>query len=408
MKQKRALIIGINYAPEISGSAPYTSGLAEFLIDLGFKVEAYVGIPHYPEWKVPKAFKYRLRYLEKNNDVRVVHHRHYVPRRQTTVRRVFWEASYLFNVIIRIPRRPDIVFCSVPNLAAGILGVLYSKIFRIPLLVVVQDLVSQGFVGTGLSNREVVAKVVLKIERFILNNSDRVLIASRGFRNSLLRIGIEENKILDFPNWSRINKSSLSKSQARSLFNLSESKFIMLHTGNLGLKQDLLSLERIAKNLKDDVNFLLLVVGDGNQKQKILDASRKYVNLVYLTPVSDDQYPHLLAAADVLLVVEKSEVADMSLPSKLTSYLASERPILGICNRNSATAREIQRSKSGMTLDSINSDTITQVIKMLREQPWICKQFGSSALRFAQKELSSSSAKKRLSKYLATLQIDFR
>ena len=36
------LVIGINYSPEPTGSAPYTSGLAEMLVEYGNNVEALV------------------------------------------------------------------------------------------------------------------------------------------------------------------------------------------------------------------------------------------------------------------------------------------------------------------------------------------------------------------------------
>jgi glycosyltransferase involved in cell wall biosynthesis len=45
----------------------------------------------------------------------------------------------------------------------------------------------------------------------------------------------------------------------------------------------------------------------------------------------------LLSAADLLLVNERSTQMEMSLPSKLTSYLYSERPVLAAVPRGGAT-----------------------------------------------------------------------
>jgi glycosyltransferase involved in cell wall biosynthesis len=44
-----------------------------------------------------------------------------------------------------------------------------------------------------------------------------------------------------------------------------------------------------------------------------------------------------LSAADLLLVNERSTQMEMSLPSKLTSYLYSERPVLAAVPRGGAT-----------------------------------------------------------------------
>jgi glycosyltransferase involved in cell wall biosynthesis len=53
--------------------------------------------------------------------------------------------------------------------------------------------------------------------------------------------------------------------------------------------------------------------------------------------VSDEDYSALLSAADLLLVNERSTQMEMSLPSKLTSYLYSQRPVLAAVPRGGAT-----------------------------------------------------------------------
>jgi glycosyltransferase involved in cell wall biosynthesis len=53
--------------------------------------------------------------------------------------------------------------------------------------------------------------------------------------------------------------------------------------------------------------------------------------------VSDGDYSALLSAADLLLVNERSTQMEMSLPSKLTSYLYSERPVIAAVPRGGAT-----------------------------------------------------------------------
>ena len=44
-------IVGINFAPEVTGIGPYTFGLARGLSERGFTVSVHTGIPHYPQWR---------------------------------------------------------------------------------------------------------------------------------------------------------------------------------------------------------------------------------------------------------------------------------------------------------------------------------------------------------------------
>jgi glycosyltransferase involved in cell wall biosynthesis len=60
-------------------------------------------------------------------------------------------------------------------------------------------------------------------------------------------------------------------------------------------------------------------------------------NISVMAAVSDEDYSALLSAADLLLVNERTTQMEMSLPSKLTSYLYSERPVLAAVPRGGAT-----------------------------------------------------------------------
>src|SRR4051812_48443361 len=61
---KHVLVVGINYAPEPTGIAPYTTGLAEHLAQTAASVEVFTGLPHYPSWDVPRAYRRWLRRRE--------------------------------------------------------------------------------------------------------------------------------------------------------------------------------------------------------------------------------------------------------------------------------------------------------------------------------------------------------
>src|SRR5947209_16109543 len=87
---KHVLVVGINYAPEPTGIAPYTTGLAEHLAESAASVEVLTGVPHYPSWDVPAAYRRRLRRTEIADGVRVRRLKHYVPRTQTAARRALY------------------------------------------------------------------------------------------------------------------------------------------------------------------------------------------------------------------------------------------------------------------------------------------------------------------------------
>ena len=50
-------VLGLNFAPEPTGIAPYTTGLAGFLADAGHRVHVVTGQPHYPQWFLAEGYQ---------------------------------------------------------------------------------------------------------------------------------------------------------------------------------------------------------------------------------------------------------------------------------------------------------------------------------------------------------------
>ena len=66
----KILIIGVNYAPETSGIAPYTSAMAEGLQAAGHEVSIITGIPHYPQWSNYTNFRGLTRVEQRDENLR--------------------------------------------------------------------------------------------------------------------------------------------------------------------------------------------------------------------------------------------------------------------------------------------------------------------------------------------------
>src|SRR3954451_12275115 len=61
---KHVLVVGINYAPEPFGIAPYTTGMAEHLAARGASVTVLTGLPHYPTGQVEARYLVKRRHVE--------------------------------------------------------------------------------------------------------------------------------------------------------------------------------------------------------------------------------------------------------------------------------------------------------------------------------------------------------
>src|SRR5260370_13872285 len=79
----RLLVLGINYAPEKTAVAPFTTGLCEHLSAEGHEVSVITAFPYYPEWKTWEGYRGHWFQDERINNVAIRRVLHYLPNPAT-------------------------------------------------------------------------------------------------------------------------------------------------------------------------------------------------------------------------------------------------------------------------------------------------------------------------------------
>lgn len=320
------LVVGINYAPEPTGIAPYTTGVAEHLAGRARSVTVLTGVPHYPWWNVPPPYRWMLRCskqsrMDNSAGLTVRRLRHLVPRRQTALRRAAYEFSFLANAwSVRIRCAPDVVVAVTPSLGGAVAGARIARRYGAKLLVVVQDLMAKAATESGISGGRRVAASTARLEGYALRRADRVAIVSESFREPVRGYGVAAERITLLPNWTHIAPVTLRAPQARRELGWPVEPFTVVHTGNIGLKQDLGNVVDAARLMRDEPGFRFVIVGDGSQRDAVRAGAAGLPNVSFVDPLDDASYPKALAAADLLVLNERPGVQETSLPSKLTSY----------------------------------------------------------------------------------------
>src|SRR5437879_10545442 len=157
MPSRHLLIFGIYYAPEPTGVAVNTTGIAEGLRACGRDVTVVTGIPHFPWWQARPA-----PVGESGDGMTVIRRRHYVPSRSSVVRRAAYELSWLGSCLpVLVPRRRfHAAVGVVPSLGGAFLAAAAARRYRIPHLLMFQDLVGKCAHQTGFPAAEWVGDLV--------------------------------------------------------------------------------------------------------------------------------------------------------------------------------------------------------------------------------------------------------
>jgi len=403
---RRILIAGINYQPEKSGIAPYTTELAEHLVRQGHEVVVLTAMPSYPAWKVFEEYRGALRHRRVEHGVEVRRFRHYLPARQSAVLRAGYEFTYLAHALSHGPlgRAPDLVLGVVPSLGGGVLAKLEAARYRRPYGLIVQDLMGPATTQSGISGGSAVAGATRFVEGWVARGAAGVAVISEGFRGYLERLGVNPDRIVHLPNWSHLRPVTESREQSRSRMGWLPGEQIVLHTGNMGLKQGLENLLEVARRAAiESPRSRFILLGDGNQRPTLENMARSIARVEFLDLVDDDVYPNVLAAADVLVVNERAGVADMSLPSKLTSYFAAGRAVVVAVPSGSATALEAVRAKAALVVPAEDPGAFVAALLRLANHPDLATQLAANGVRYAADELTPAACLARADAFIETM-----
>jgi colanic acid biosynthesis glycosyl transferase WcaI len=393
MKPLGVLITSSYYWPEGAGTAPYLTGLAEYLSSRRHEVVVATTFAHYPDWR--SSAKGRFMLSEVRAGVTVRRRAHFVPRRQSAAQRALYEATLLASGVtaLGLRRRPDVVIGTCPSLAAGILARIASTAYRVPYGLIFQDLMGLAASQSGVTGGDRVASAVRTAELAIARRAEGVAIIAESFRPYFEAGGVTPESIVRLRNWTRRVHPQETREETRVRLGWPPDELVCLHGGNMGQKQDLGNILDAAALLNRE-RIRIVLAGDGNDRARLqADARRRHLANVQFMPMQEPgRWEDLMQASDVLLVNQRASVADMSLPSKLTSYFAAGRPVVAAVSPDSETATELLGSGTGVVVAPDRPDLLLGTIHRLAADPSLPDRLGSAGRRYARTALSAEHA----------------
>lgn len=347
----RVLFVALNYAPEIVGCGKYTSELAEDLAQRGHQVEVVTAPPYYPAWRIPDGYS-GARWRKETLQGVVVHRTPlYVPQTPKGVRRLAHLASFAAAALppaVSVGRRlrPDIVFAVAPTLAASLSAILAAKIAGAKGWLHIQDFEVDAAFELGLMKGATSKRMALGFERWLLSTYDRVSTISPAMLKRLIEKGVDRTRVRELRNWVDIERTPAFPTTAttyRQTLAIPADHTVVLYSGNMAAKQGIEALADVAKRLLSHAAPITMVLcGEGPARPALEAACAGLPNVRFLPLQPLDQLPELLATADIHLLPQRPEAADLVLPSKLTGMLASARPVVAMALPGTGLADEIE------------------------------------------------------------------
>lgn len=386
MSRTNVWVVGINYAPDRVGIAPYTTQMCEYFAARGAQVAVTTGIPYYPGYRIDAGDRRTISRTEALNGVAVRRLRHTVPRRMTALRRSLHELSFLTHASLRRPPfKPDVVVAVTPALSGAVAAARHARRLDVPLVVVFQDLTAPGATQSGISGGAMVGGVAGKLEAFVVRSADEVIVLHKGFTEYIRGLGQPSERIHVIRNWSYAAPAETPRDRVRAEAGWDDGTTVVLYGGNVGLKmglENVVEAARLAEKRGDSIRFVIL--GDGNQRARLEELGAGISTLQFEDPRYGSGFPDALAAADVLLINERPSMDNMSLPSKLTYYMHSGNPILAAVPAGGTTAQEVAAAGAGLVIEPGDPAALLEAAETLAADRARCIRMGASGRAYAQ------------------------
>lgn len=406
----RILFLGINYWPEETGIAVFNTGRCEYLAGRGHEVTMVTGLPYYPRWKVAEGYRGRGLVSEERNGVRILRAPLYVPERVDAKKRILHEASFVASATLRAlgSGKPEVLWVASPPLALGLAARLLSRLWGAPYLFHVADLQPDAARDLGMLRPGLFLSLLYGIEKAAYTGAGRVGTLTEGMRRRILGKGLAPDKVLLLPDWADPSLFAIPLEGGGGAFREErgwQGRFLVVHSGNMGVKQGLEVVLAAARATVDDPGILYLLVGDGAARPALEERARALglANLAFLPLLPREEFHRMLAAADLCLVTQKREVGDIVFPSKVMTLLAAGRPLVVSVSPGSEVARVAEEAGAGVRVPAEDGGALAEAVANLRRDPERRRRMGAAGRSYAEARWSREAALFRMERALAEL-----
>ncbi len=391
----KILFYGINFAPELTGIGKYTGEMAQWFAEQGHDVRVITAPPYYPAWKVSEG--YRNTYVtEQWNGVTVFRTPLWVPSQPSGIKRLVHLASFALSSLPTLFKqwtwKPDVVWTVEPALMCAPATVTFAKLNGAKSWLHVQDYEVNAAFDMGLIKAKWLRGFVEACERWLMRCFDRVSSISSQMLKLAKQKGIEESKIVSFPNWVDISAIQPLQdiSPYRKELKISDDKIIALYSGNMGGKQGLEILAEAARIIAEQKieNIQFVFCGNGAGRADLEQACLGLNNVIFLDLQPFERLGELLGLADIHLLPQRADAADLVMPSKLTGMLASGKSVIATATADTELGHVItEGANCGLIVEPENGLALVEAIIQLSQDSESRRRYGENARRYAENNL---------------------
>ncbi|HOK80321.1 MAG TPA: glycosyltransferase family 4 protein [bacterium] len=252
----------------------------------------------------------------------------------TDKKRILKWFNFTFS-LFRLPThqlpKPDVIIVSPMQTMPVYPALRLCKRFNAKLIFEVKDIWPLSIIELGgYSTNHPFVKILEVFEALAIEKSNAIISVLSNYGEYLHDQGYNK-KFIYIPNGVDLKESEKAEALDNSIKNMiPKNKFIVAYVGNIGIANALEYLIEAGKLLKDYQDILILIVGDGGEKEKLAHLAKGLDNIVFLNRVKKSQIQSLLSWVDICYIgLRKRELFKYGVsPNKIFDYMLAGKPII--------------------------------------------------------------------------------
>ena len=222
-----------------------------------------------------------------------------------------------------------------------------------------------------------------RVNRYLLRHADAIIALGDRMRRRLIEEkGADPARVHVIHNWADCDAIVPGpKDNPFSREHGLADRFVLMHSGNVGLSQNLDVLIEAADRLRSKERLTIAIVGDGSKRASLeaMVASRGLTNVRFLPYQPKALLHDSFATADAFLVALKSGIEGFIVPSKVYGILAAGRPYVAATDPSSEAAQIARESGCGLVAAPGDPAALAEAIATLYDDPAMTREMGTRA-----------------------------
>ncbi|MBO9650008.1 MAG: glycosyltransferase WbuB [Variovorax sp.] len=408
----KLLVYGINFAPELTGIGKYTGEMVAWLAAQGHDVRVVTAPPYYPDWAVWPGYNAGRYTTENWNGAKVIRTPLWVPRKVTGIRRLIHLASFALSSLPALLShwqwKPDVVWVTEPPLFCSPAAIAFARLRSAKAWLHIQDYEVDAAFELGLLKGQRMRSFVASMERRLMRCFDRISTISMRMMERASSKGTEDARLVALPNWADVSsiRPLAGESPYRAELGIHPDAVVALYSGNMGAKQGLELLAETASLLADHRDLHFVFCGNGAGRADLAKRCEKLANVRFLDLQPMERLGDLLGLADIHLLPQRADAADLVMPSKLTGMLSSGRPV--VAGARPETELGQVTAKCGIAVPPDDPKSFADAVLSLASQPERRRELGILARAYAEENFDRDAVLRQFERDLKACVADAR